>query len=428
MIFKINRNTIVYLVAIFVFICTSFIYYNNSCAFNNGNVFLSSDKSNIDKDGEFEVIVNLENNETSAFTSYLYFDTSKVEFISGPENINLIDNHIIYVWYDETGKDNAKQGEIAKFKFKAKDDGIANFVIDGEFYSSIGQLMEINFKQLQVQIGNSQTIAIQMEENEDIGTDTKINNANLKVLRLNKEGMVPSFQKDVYEYYLSVLNDVNNIEVLAIADNSNAIVEIVGNSDLKEGVNDIRIKVTSEDRKQSNTYVIHVTKTSDLELANTNLEILAIENVLLYPQFDASVTNYNVEVSNTISSLNVLAIPENQNAVVEISGKDDLKVGDNFINVSVTATDGFSRRVYKVDVYRRNLEEENKYQEELKTNQEALEDIYETEKTKSDIENGNSKNEKFTKMQMKKLVGVIIVLGIFLLASYFLLIYRFKKF
>ena len=63
------------------------------------------------------------------------------------------------------------------------------------------------------------------------------------------------------------------------------------------------------------------------------------------------------------------------------------------------------------------MEEENKYQEELKTNQEALEDIYETEKTKSDIENGNSKNEKFTKMQMKKLVGVIIVLGIFLLAS-----------
>ena len=43
--------------------------------------------------------------------------------------------------------------------------------------------------------------------------------------------------------------------------------------------------MTSADKTQSKVYKIYVSKTNNLELANTNLETLAIENTLLNPPF-----------------------------------------------------------------------------------------------------------------------------------------------
>lgn len=180
---------------------------------------------------------------------------------------------------------------------------------------------------------------------------------NLEVLRLDKEGMVPPFDKDVYEYYLTVTDDITDINVEAISENSNDIIEINGNTNLKEGLNTVEVKVMSEDRIQESIYKIQVMRTNNVELANTNLEILAIENVLLNPPFDINETNYEVEVENEVKKLNVLAIPEDENSKVEIVGTDNLKVGDNFITISVTAPNGYTTKEYQIKVYRKDQEE-----------------------------------------------------------------------
>ena len=91
-------------------------------------------------------------------------------------------------------------------------------------------------------------------------------NSNLQVLRLEVEGMVPQFDKDIQEYYLNLPSTIQNLEVLAISQNPDATVEIIGNTNLQDGLNDITIQVTSKDKSQSKCYRIHVTKTADLEL------------------------------------------------------------------------------------------------------------------------------------------------------------------
>lgn len=311
-----------------------------SYASETGRVYIETNKEIIEKGEEIEITVNLENVKTTAFSFSLYFDELKLEYVSNMENTNIIDNRIIYVWHDVSGGSKAKQGELAKFKFKAKENGIVNFSIQGEFFNNNGNLIETNFKTKQIQIGKEETI-LEKQASGEQGIDSKASNANLQALRLNIEGITPNFQNDIYEYYLTVENNIKEIEVLAITENPNANVDVSGNTNLKDGLNVINIVVTSEDKTTKNTYTIQVTKTSNLELANNNLEILAIENTLLYPPFDMTNTNYKAEISNELDNINLLAIPQNENAVVKITGKDNLKQGSNLVTIVVTAPNRF---------------------------------------------------------------------------------------
>ncbi len=366
-------------------------FCKTSNAINTGTVYLESNKNIFEQGEEIEIKVAIENTKTVSFTTNLYFDNYKLEYISGPENTNVVDNRVIYVWYDITGGSSPKDGELAVFRFRAKENGIATFNLDGEFYDSERQVIQTEFRDVQIQIGKEE-IEVEGQENSNQQLDSKSDNSTLQVLRLDKEGIIPDFDKNIYDYYLTVGNDINDIDVLAISENPNAKIEIVGNNNLKEGLNNIIIKVTSEDETQNKVYTIQVTKTNNIELANTNLEILAIENILLNPPFDANITHYSIEVPNDVTNLNIFAVPQNENAKVEIIGKDNLKEGNNSISVIVTAQNGFSKRVYEINCYKRNQEEQSKYEQEQEENKKKLEEIYEAERVdnKDDIFNKNN--------------------------------------
>lgn len=143
----------------------------------------------------------------------------------------------------------------------------------------------------------------------------------------------------------------------------------------------MKIKVISQDKSKIQDYIINVTKTDDFQLANTNLEILAIENSLLIPHFDNTITHYNTQVSSDTKNLNVFAVPENENGKVEILGKDNINVGNNKVSIIVTAPNGVSKRVYEVNVYKRNEQEQELYNNEQNKIIEKLEQAYEIEKT-----------------------------------------------
>lgn len=325
---------------LFILLLIGCSFFTSSYALKTGTVYLESNKETLEKEDEIEISVNLKDTKTAAFNFSLYFDNTKFEYISNIENTNVIGNRIVFVWYDTSGGNEAKQGELVKFKFKAKENGIATFNLQGEFYSEKGQLIETNFEEKQVRIGKEESI-LEMQSQGEKGTDSSTSNASLQSLRLNIEGITPNFEKVVYEYYLTVGNSVKEIDVLAVSENPNANVEITGNTNLKEGLNVINIVVTSEDKTIKNTYTIQVTKTANLELANTNLEILAIENALLNPPFDAIETNYKTEISNEVENIKILAVPQNEKAVVKISGKDNLKQGNNLVTVEVIAPNRF---------------------------------------------------------------------------------------
>ena len=328
------------LICLFILLLIVSSYLKFSYASEIGKVYIETNKEIIEKGEEIEITVNLKDAKTTAFSFLLYFDDTKLENISNLENTNVIDNRIIFVWHDVSGGSGAKDGELAKFKFRAKENGTANFTIEGEFFDNIGSLIETSFEAKQIQIGKEENI-LKMQLQEELGTDSTSSNVSLKSLRLDTQGITPNFEKDIYEYYLTIPNNIRDIEVLAVSENPNANVEIGGNTDLKEGLNVINIIVTSEDKTAQKIYTIQVTKTANIELANNNLEILAIENTLLYPPFDMVNTNYKAEISSKLDSINILAIPQNESGVVKINGNSNLKQGNNLITIVVTAPNRF---------------------------------------------------------------------------------------
>ena len=425
-----DAKKIIFLILFFI----SIIFCNYSFAESKANVFLTSNKSTIRKGEEVEISINIENNTICAYDLNLYFDTSKFEYIKEDELSNLKDDHIISLWYDETGGSNPKTGIIKTFKFRAKEEGSGYFIVNGNFYTKNGQKINTSFRETSVEIKEN----IKQERITKEGTETNQSNSSLQSLNLDIEGITPEFKSDVYKYYLTVPTSINNILVTVTPSNKDANVTVTGNTNLKNGLNIININVTSYDNTNTTNYEIYVTKTDDKDSTNTNLETLAIENTLLNNIFDNSITNYNIEVGNSVDSLNILAIPEDENASVEISKGSILQEGNNIIKVTVTAKNGYTKKEYIINVYKRNNEEEQSYNQEQEDNKNKLNSIYETEKTSNEqikeqqnqeeviIENKETQENKTTK-SIKDIVIIISLLIFILLIGISVIWYKKKR-
>ena len=241
----------------------------------------------------------------------------------------------------------------------------------------------------------------------------------LDTLRLNIEGLNPVFDPNVYDYYINITNDINEIEVIAKPKNERSTVEVIGNKNLKQGINYIEIKVISENKTNEQTYKIEVTKTADIKKANTNLETLAVQDVLLEPAFDNNITNYKVEVSETINELNILAIPEDENGKIEIIGNENLKQGENIIKIVITAPNGITNKEIEINVYKRNSSEEQNYIEREKSDEQKLEEAYKVKKVVaenaiSDEEKKEITNDNKNILIVISIFSILVVLGIYI--------------
>ncbi len=109
---------------------------------------------------------------------------------------------------------------------------------------------------------------------------TKLNGSSiLDELIVKDYKLKEKFKSDLYTYNIVVGNNTNNIEINAKSSKS-ANIEISGNENLKEGLNEVFIKVT-EEGKSSSTYKIIVNKLNAeeekrMEKNNLLLRILLI--------------------------------------------------------------------------------------------------------------------------------------------------------
>ena len=328
-------------------------------------VQIETEKTKLEINEEFKITINTKNISVAACTIRLYFDTEKVELISNPENSHKVNDMILYTWYDKQGgEEKTEDRKLAEFTFRARQNGTCIFAMEGEFYNEKEQKVETAIIPLEIKIGEEQVLS-EMDEQilEETSSDNK-KNSNLAILRLEQEGISPDFRKEIKDYYITVLEDVESLAITAIPENENSKVTIVGNKNLKNGLNTISIKVEAEDKQSQTEYKIYVTKTSDLNSANANLENLAIENTVLEPTFWEGVTNYKITVDNDVQSLNVLAVPQNEKASVKVTGENDLKEGNNKVTVAVTAKNDTTFKKYEIEVYKKSkLETEQAKQE-----------------------------------------------------------------
>lgn len=380
------KKYIISLVFIFVIVLSKSV--------SAASVSASASKTSINPGDEFNVSVNLSGASVATLTVRLGIDTSKVEYISGPTNSNFSGGKVIYTWTDLTGGSNPKTGgNIATFKFRAKAVGTANFSITGDFYdadeNSINMALagttvtivekvetppKVEETKPKQEVGNnnsSNSNTSSNNNNSSSNNNTNNNNSNnkpnlssnnnLSSMQLDVEGVSPAFNKNTTEYFLVVEDKINDINVSAIAEDSKANINISGNQSLQMGNNKILIKVTAQNGS-SKTYTINVTKTENLENANANLENLAIENTVLVPEFSADITEYKVDVESDIETLNILAIPQIEDAKVTIDKPETLNFGENNVEITVLAKDGITEKKYVINVNRKSedrLQEEN---------------------------------------------------------------------
>ncbi len=386
---------------------------------------MQTNKETIQKDEEIELNLNL--NDVASFTIEMYFDASKLQYVRGPENTNVMGNRILYTWVSENGE-NMQSLEAGTFVFKGLEEGMATVTASGEFYNSKGENVEISDNYIDIKIGNevqgtviSQSNISQDEVQMLSEGDVKDDNANLAILRLNYPGISPEFNKNIKEYYLVVDNTVQNLEVVALAENNEAIVTISGNENLQMGKNTINIIVESKDKTKTENYKIYVTKTNNIELANANLETLAIREGTLTPEFNAKATNYNVEVANSVDKIQILAIPQSENSLVKINGNSvinanmEINVGDNRLEVVVVAQDGITIKKYEVNVHRRNEVEETKNMQEQEIQAERLSRILQ----ENEIGSGNIEN--ILQQENNVWIVVFVAMGILIIAIYFVI-------
>ena len=295
------------LISIFIIIISDCFSYV-SFAYESGTVYLIVSKENILKEDDFELKLEIKDSKVAAFNTYIYFDDTKVEYVSGPNYANVVGDKVICVWYDELGGDNPKSGELAEFKFKAKEKGIVNFSIDGDFYDEDENLLETKFQKLNIVISDNtdNTLKNEIQNNSSYVAEQKV----LENIEIEKE-----------------------------------------------------------------------------QIINTNLENLAVENFLLNPAFDANITNYEIEISNRINTLNILAVPEKEDSNVKITGNQDLKEGENLIKIIVTDKNNLSEKVYEIKAIKRTVKEEKTYTKGQEKDKEKLKKIYETEKLQKEEEN-----------------------------------------
>ena len=89
------------------------------------------------------------------------------------------------------------------------------------------------------------------------------------------------------------------------------------------------------------------TPTTSTKSSNSKLSSLQIAEGVITPEFNSNVREYAVMVPNEITKLSIAASQEHSRATVRIVGNEELQVGDNTVEIIVTAEDG-STSTYKI--------------------------------------------------------------------------------
>ena len=101
------------------------------------------------------------------------------------------------------------------------------------------------------------------------------------------------------------------------------------------------------------------TKPRSTDNPNSRLKSLSDENLEF--TFSAFKTEYSLSVAFEVDKLNLVVIPNNEAATYEIVGSQNLEIGENTIDIYVTAPDGVSKTCYTLNINRLKRGEEIYY-------------------------------------------------------------------
>jgi hypothetical protein len=136
--------------------------------------------------------------------------------------------------------------------------------------------------------------------------------------------------------------------------------------------------------------------TTTTKSSNANLKKLLPNYEGLSPNFNPNITKYSLTVPATATNLGLTVAVEATGAKYWISGEDNLKMGDNTVTVTVTATDG-TKKVYTIIVTKAaDVEKANAYLSSIVVDGKTLSPAFTAENLEYDIGTVASDVEKLT--------------------------------
>ena len=159
----------------------------------------------------------------------------------------------------------------------------------------------------------------------------------------------PGFDKNVVSYSGVTTKDKVTIRATA-SDKDSKVYGDIGEKRLDIGVNTFSIKVVSV-RGNEKEYKVYITRNDVKKNSDITLKSLTISNGKL--NFKKDTFLYSVSVGSEVESVDVVAVPNDEKASVEIIKSDTLSYGENTIKVIVTAEDG-TKGTYVINLNRAN--------------------------------------------------------------------------
>ena len=180
--------------------------------------------------------------------------------------------------------------------------------------------------------------------------------AYLTDLKVKNYELDTEFNKELFEYYITVGNEVTELDLSYTPEDKNATVNVTGNENFEIGMNEVHIEVTSSDGNLTEEYILYVNRQMS---SNNFLSSLRVNHGTLNPVFNPNTLEYNVEVESDIDSIVVYATTEDSSATITSLIGDShpysLNKGLNKIQVKVRSMMGISR-TYIINVTRKESE------------------------------------------------------------------------
>lgn len=193
-----------------------------------------------------------------------------------------------------------------------------------------------------------------------------IQETRLKSLNIEGIELTPSFSTDIYQYEVTVDNNITSIDINAEPIDSSMKVEITGTQELQEGSNLVKIKV-SANNGESSTYLIYVIRKSpsigeiditpnvieedqNKELQVTGIIIDENSNLFIHPEYNPDIHKYTLKLEGDATSIPLKVVANKEDANIKIEGNENLKDGINKIDIEVS--DGIKELDYEIEVYK----------------------------------------------------------------------------
>ncbi len=184
-------------------------------------------------------------------------------------------------------------------------------------------------------------------------TSTSADLSNLGITPNDFTGFLP----EITTYDVTVPEDVESVEVYAVALYSGSTISGTGEQELELGENSFDVVVIATDGT-TKTYTINVTRGEGEEEAD-GLSSITIGDLELSPTFSANVYEYTVNYIGEETSLDIQTVPTDSDYTVEIVGNEELVEGENTITILVTDSEGNNVATYQITVNKSLVDEDS---------------------------------------------------------------------